>query len=99
MLRDSYRKHLSNRRPQSVHKFALDSVFEERLLEIKDERVLDLVQLLAYEVLTLRDLNSLMSERLISISAPNKACSRRVQGCGVKKYHSKNKVMVGRTRG
>ena len=31
--------------------------------------------------------------------APNKACSRRVQGCGVKKYHSKNKVMVGRTRG
>lgn len=29
----------------------------------------------------------------------NKACSRRVQGCGVKKYHPKNKVMVGRTRG
>jgi len=69
MLRDSYRKHLSNRRPQSVHKFMLDGVFEERLLEIKDERVLDLVQLLAYEVLTLRDLNSLMSERLISINA------------------------------
>ncbi len=30
---------------------------------------------------------------------PNKACSRRVQGCGSKKYRSKNKVMVGRTRG
>ena len=33
------------------------------------------------------------------LAAANKACSRRVQGCGVNKYHSKNKVMVGRTRG
>jgi len=33
------------------------------------------------------------------MSAPNKAFTRRVQGCGVKKYHPKNKVMVGRTRG
>jgi len=70
MLKDAYNKHLNSRRPQSVHKFALDSVFEERLLEIKDERILDLVQLLAYEVLILRDLNSLMSERLISIRTP-----------------------------
>jgi hypothetical protein len=30
---------------------------------------------------------------------PNTACSRRVQGCGTKKYHPKSKVMVGRTRG
>ncbi len=35
----------------------------------------------------------------IKSAGSNKACSRRVQGCGVKKYHSKNKVMVGRTRG
>lgn len=68
MLRDAYRKHLSKRVPQSVHKFALDHVFEERLLEIKDERILDLVQLLAYEVLILRDLNSLMSEQILSTS-------------------------------
>jgi hypothetical protein len=33
------------------------------------------------------------------IKRANKACSRRVQGCGAKKYHSKNKVMAGRTRG
>lgn len=36
---------------------------------------------------------------LFVVAAANKACSRRVQGCGVKKYHSKKKVMVGRTRG
>jgi hypothetical protein len=30
--------------------------------------------------------------------APNKACSRRVQGCGAKVVKSKTKVMVGRTR-
>lgn len=75
MLKDAYHKHLNNRRPQSVHKFALDTVFEERLLEIKDERVLDLVQLLAYEVLTLRDLNGLMSRRILELAAPNTACS------------------------
>jgi len=30
---------------------------------------------------------------------PNKACSRRVQGCGAKVVKSKSKVRVGRTRG
>jgi hypothetical protein len=33
------------------------------------------------------------------VSAPNTACSRRVPRRGAKKYHPKNKVMVGRTRG
>lgn len=67
-MKEAYRKHLSNRVPKSVHKFALDHVFEERLLEIKDERILDLVQLLAYEILILRDRNKMLSNALIEKS-------------------------------
>jgi len=73
MLKEAYRKHLSKRRPQSVRKFDLDAVFEERLLEIKDERIVDLVQLLAYEVLTLRDMNSVMSKALLEKSVASTA--------------------------
>lgn len=65
MLKEVYQKHLNNRKPK-IGKHELDAVFEERLLEIHDERTLDLVQVMAFEIGMLRDRN----ERLSALLTP-----------------------------
>ena len=64
-LKEAYQKIFNNRIPESVSKFGLNGIFEDRVKEIRDPRILDLIQLMAWEILLLRERSKHLSEVLM----------------------------------
>ena len=67
MLKDIYNKIFGKRRPK-IGKFELDQVFESVVMKIADDDILDLVQVMAWELLLLRDRSNRMSQRIIELT-------------------------------